>query len=114
MHPFPILERFVDHDVSVDGTVVVPANTQVIIFPPDFAHCSTYPAFPVFGSGKRSCVGMQLASALLGVFKDELAALPQFVPEVNHRYSGRNNDGKTNMTEMVYFAKTVLKAIVWS
>lgn len=112
MHPFPILERYVAKDVYHNGRLVVAANTQVIMFTSDF-NKNNYP-WPVFGSGKRSCAGMHLAIPLLQVLRSELSRSKLFKPEVNHRYSGRNNDNNMSILEFWYFANTVVYQLFFS
>lgn len=115
MHPFPILERWVDRDIvhPRTGKVAVRKDSQVIMFTSDFRG-STFP-WAVFGVGPRQCAGTQLATAFLRALKEELAehadAVDRFLPEKGHRYSGRNNDGVSSVAEALYFFMTVLPVI---
>jgi hypothetical protein len=115
MHPFPILERWVDRDIVHPRTskLAVRKNSQVIMFTSDFRG-SAYP-WAVFGVGPRQCAGTQLAMAYLKALKEELAdhadAKGRFVPEKGHRYSGRNNDGTSSVAEVMYFIRTILPVI---
>jgi hypothetical protein len=122
-HPFPLFERFISKDLSIQSksgsSVSIKANTQVIMFTSDFVKAggNNYP-WPVFGAGPRVCRGAFLALPLLTTLVAELYPSPcvssssilgnQFKPELNHRYSGRHNDGKVEQaSELMYFVKTV-------
>lgn len=107
MHPFPVLERFLTADVVLEGKLALAAGTQAIIFTADLASSG----WPVFGSGPRKCAGPQLALPLLRAMRAHLLPSPLFVPEQNHRYSGRNNDA-FSWREWLYFVKTVVPALL--
>lgn len=104
-HPFPMLERYVDHDLSLDGTRVdIKAHTQVQMLLADFKDST---AWPVFGAGERACPGRHLALPYLRLLVTELLPLPHFRPGENHLYSGRCNDDKVTLHESVYFVRTI-------
>lgn len=111
MHPFPILERYVDKDVEVGGRVAVQAGSQCIIFTQDLRGSV---AWPVFGAGARSCAGMHLAMPFLKVLLTDLCgpgAKGRFDPLSGHAQSGRHHDGQLGLGEAVYFYSTVLRAV---
>jgi len=112
-HPFPIFERFMRTDVKgADGRVAVKAGTQVIVFTSDLSAADA--VWPVFGCGPRACAGTNLALALMRPLHATLRELEQFRPSLNHRYSGRNNDGAVGFAETLYFLKTVLPVVLFS
>lgn len=111
MHPFPILERFCEADVVLDGLVAVPAGTHAIIFTADLSAHSPGAAWPIFGAGPRACPGAALMQPLLGLLQSQLAGLPHFEPERGHRYSGRNNDDGWSLPETLYFIRTFLNIL---
>lgn len=111
-HPFPLLERYVDTDIEFppgSGRIAIPAHSQVVMMVPDFAQSSHW---PVFGAGTRSCAGKHLALAFLRVFQATLVGSPNFRPEVNHRYSGRNNDATLSLNELDYFVKRISSVLL--
>ena len=108
-HPFPILERFVDKDIVINGTVVVPAKTQCIMFTNDFTEST---AWPLFGAGLRMCAGAHIAMPLLKTFITELVPSSQFDARSGHRHSGRHNDGQMSFSEAMYFFKTIVRALL--
>jgi hypothetical protein len=108
-HPFPILERYAEADITFKNEVVVQKGTHVIIFTSDFADSKIN--WPLFGSGPRACSGSHLALPVLKVLMTDLVKHPLFNPLKNHRYSGRHLDGKaSSSSEYVYFVATVLNA----
>ena len=109
MHPFPIFERWVDKDVVVDGRIAVRADTQVIMFTSDFANSKHL--WPAFGTGPRACAGTSMALGVLNAIHQKMLGRPGFEPERGHKFSGRNNDGVTSLSEVWYFAKTVLPVV---
>jgi hypothetical protein len=110
MHPFPIFERYVDHDISLDGkTVDIKANTQVEMFVPDFAESSYN--WPIFGAGDRACAGKHLAIPFLRVLGSELRSSANFQPHINHRLSGRNNDTNLTFSEIFYFVTKIIAVL---
>lgn len=111
LHPFPLFERYVDHDISIDGgkTVAIKANTQVEMFLADFKNNLKW---PLFGAGDRACAGRHLALPFLKILFLELSSLPNFDPKRNHLYSGRSNDNNLSFAEMKYFLKTIATIIL--
>jgi hypothetical protein len=125
MHPFPIFERYVANDIMMTSKnekgeriskCVVKGNTQVVMFTSDFIS-SSFP-WNIFGAGPRICAGMHLALPYLKVLQQKFApfltAHPdgkythvEFRPDLYHRYSGRNNDGKTDLGEIWYLLTLV-------
>ena len=105
LHPFPLFERYVDHDLTLDGkTVAIKAHTQVEMFLPDFRNSTKW---PLFGAGERACAGRHLALPFLKIVHAELTPLPYFDPRRNHLYSGRGNDDNLSVSESIYFVRTI-------
>jgi len=110
-HPFPILERLIKDPVKDRaGRVLVPRNTQVLLFAEDFEDVN---AWPIFSSGRRACAGAHFARSYLAVLRSSLLGNPLFQPKDGHRFSGRNND-TMKWDEMVYFARVILKLCLFS
>ena len=80
------------------------------MFTSDFTSSSV--PWNVFGEGRRSCAGQHLVLPFLEQLRGELLGCPRFRPELNHRYSGRNNDSPASFSEMFYFVKTIMPVIV--
>lgn len=117
MHPFPIFERYIEHDIIQNGATAIKANTQVIMFTSDFNNCSNdNNSWPIFGSGTRMCAGRHLALPFLKILASDLAVLgDNFQPLKGHKFSGRHKDGQVDSVhEYVYFICTVLSALVRS
>lgn len=110
-HPFPLFERFVDHDLSLDGgkSIIIKAHTQVEMFVADFKDSLKW---PLFGGGERACSGKHLALPYLKILHADLNGLSNFNPILNHRYSGRSNDNNLTAAEIAFFLKTVMTVIV--
>jgi hypothetical protein len=108
MHPFPIFERWVDAPVELHGQVVVPANTQVVMFTDDFVGAK---GWPLWGAGQRACTGSHLGAALVRAMYDSLSKAKEFRPEEGHRHSGRNNDTSMSLGEFWFFLRTVASAV---
>jgi hypothetical protein len=118
-HPFPIFERWVDEPVVLRGQTVVRKNTQVIVFTSDLAPRRTKggggggsASWPVFGAGPRACAGTTLALGVLRAVAKGCVGRERFRPSLGHRFSGRNNDGKTTPGEAWYFARTVVPVVL--
>jgi hypothetical protein len=155
MHPFPIFERYVPHDITLPSSshrppcssekkgqqqgaapvVVVKGNTQVIMFTSDFLISNPNSSWNIFGAGDRICSGMHLALPYLRILshsfhplllptapsrgeakeksgegdgeETETVCAVLFEPELHHRYSGRNNDGKSSLVEFLYLLSLV-------
>ena len=106
-HPFPILERYAQADITLNNDVVIKKGTHVIMFTSDFTN-SKY-NWPLFGAGPRACAGGHLALPVLKVLMTELVRHPLFNPLRNHKHSGRHLDGKAfSFSESLYFIETVL------
>jgi hypothetical protein len=86
----------------------VPLLLQVLVFMSDLAGSEDWDPF---GAGARRCTGAHLARPLLEALRTELAGRACFEPERGHRYSGRNNDGRTTLSETLYFARTVVSRL---
>ena len=110
-HPFPLFERYVDHDISIDGrNVLIKANTQVEMFLSDFKDSAKW---PLFGAGERVCAGRHLAMPLLKVLHTELTPLSNFDPSKNHLYSGRSNDDSLTVSQALFFLNTIGSIILY-
>ncbi len=87
MHPFPILERWLEQPLILDGREVIPARTQVIMFTSAFLEHSF--EWNIFGAGPRACVGANFAAPLLRMLAERLPlAGMRYQPERRHRFSG--------------------------
>jgi hypothetical protein len=106
-HPFPILERYIEKDIVVEkdgvSSVLISANTQVFIPLDTIGQLEPYSPnlWTQFGIGPRKCQGTQYALPLLTELINHYKNNPNFVPEKNHKYSGRNNDCLT-FRESIY------------
>ncbi|CAF2748520.1 unnamed protein product [Rotaria sp. Silwood2] len=116
-HPFPIIERYIEKDIVIcnDGvsSVLVNANTQVFIPLDTIGQREEYnhKLWTPFGIGPRKCLGSQYALAFLTEFITHYKNNPKFVPEKNHKYSGRNNDNLSlseSMYQLTLFAKLLI------
>jgi len=104
-----------------DKKIAVCKDTQVVMFPSDWRENKNW---PIFGAGKRVCSGAHLALPWLTIFRESMLQIinhekknekndgeiknknefiSRFQPELNHRYSGRNNDNGINIQEIIYF-----------
>ena len=91
------------------------ANTQVLMFSSDFQDSN----WPVFGSGLRSCAGMNLALTYLKIMTRFFSVVEPrlFQPQRGHKYSGRHLDGKSGsisewVEETLYFTHIVWKILI--
>lgn len=116
-HPFPILERELKKNFHGEGHSF-PAGTQVFMMmdqfeqDPEFnperwlssAAENPYHAIP-FAAGPRMCIGkpiaLELMAELLTAFVSDFP-IERIQPSYGHLYSGRNNDGKTTLSETRY------------
>lgn len=109
-HPFPLFERVALDDIHVGDKCVLKAGTHAFMFP---AGWKEHHSWPVFGAGKRACAGAYLARPWLKALKEALIDCgTRSQPKLGHRYSGRNNDTNASFSEVLYFLKTFLLAIV--
>jgi hypothetical protein len=126
-HPFPILERELQRDITLGGRILS-AGTQVLLLYDRFKQDqkfdperwlknnteNTYHSMP-YGAGKRMCIGKPIATELLVRFLEVLLTqIPDILvqPEVGHLYSGRNNDkAKSSFSETLYQIKIFSKAL---
>jgi hypothetical protein len=117
-HPFPIMERYVEKDIvaldSTDPSVLINANTQVFIPLETIGKLVKYTRnlWTPFGIGPRKCQGSQYALALLTELILHCKDNPNFMPEKNHKYSGRNNDQLSfseSMYQLVLFTKILFR-----
>lgn len=126
-HPFPVLERELLEDISYNNTIYQKGSHFYIEldnfiqdnkFNPDRWNEKTniYSIIP-FGSGPRQCIGKVLAMTILSEslytiinhidFKIENIKL-----EVDHLYSGRNNDNNFNIKETFYVLNKFLIKLI--
>ncbi|EQC31258.1 hypothetical protein SDRG_10863 [Saprolegnia diclina VS20] len=102
-HPFVIAERFLEHGLETDDIKIAP-GTQVFI-PMDYM---TTDNVIRFGAGARKCPGQFQGTALmLGLFQKHVLESPKFQPALNHKYSGRDQDGQETFSELVYQAYVI-------
>ncbi|KAE9041038.1 hypothetical protein PR002_g4645 [Phytophthora rubi] len=100
-HPFPVIERyFPEGDTALD----IAPNTHVFIPLDEMAGDAFASGVDLtFGAGPRVCVGRHMAmKAMVGLFTDSLVRSDLFQPRLQHKYSGRNNDGKETASETLY------------
>lgn len=125
-HPFPILERELLTDMIINGKNVL-SGTQVIMILDQFVQSPIFnpqswlePGLKhpfeglVFGAGKRICLGKSLAKSLMvELLKSLLIYIPdtKIQPNLNHLYSGRDNDAKTSFRESIYQARIFGRAL---
>eukprot|EP00300_Choanocystis_sp_HF-7_P022919 c22550_g1_i1.p1 GENE.c22550_g1_i1~~c22550_g1_i1.p1 ORF type:complete len:302 (+),score=10.27 c22550_g1_i1:1-906(+) len=116
-HPFPILERDIEHDIK--GTDIK-AGTQVIMFYSAIAakEEEENPGksnWMAFGCGPRKCQGAVYAMPMLkelARLREEIIALKgedAYRPDIGHKYSGRNNDTVVSWSEISYFIKSLIR-----
>ena len=119
-HPFPILERELCTEMSVEGKSY-PIGTQVFLIMDKFIQDTAFDPqrwldsdlkHPfkglIFGAGKRICLGKTIAKHLMvELLKSMLILIPdtKIQPGLGHRYSGRDNDSKVSFRESVYQLK---------
>ncbi|CAI5737264.1 unnamed protein product [Peronospora destructor] len=109
-HPFPVIERYF---LKGNAEIGIFPNTHVLI-PLDEMAGDAYVAGVdlSFGAGTRVCVGRHMAmKAMIGLFTDSFARSNKFQPKLNHKYSGRHNDGNESVTETLYQLQLGLRAI---
>ncbi|GMG15366.1 unnamed protein product [Phytophthora fragariaefolia] len=100
-HPFPVIERYFRYgDTEVD----IAPNTHILV-PLDEMALDAFAAGVdlTFGAGSRVCVGRHMAmKAMTGLFSDSFVRSDLFQPRLEHKYSGRHNDGKETAAETAY------------
>jgi hypothetical protein len=109
-HPFPVVERYFPTGEFEMG---IAPNTHVLI-PLDAMAGDAFVAGVdlTFGAGSRVCVGRHMAmKAMVGLFTDALVRSDTFQPRLNHKYSGRHNDGMERVAETLYQLKFVAQVI---
>jgi hypothetical protein len=115
-HPFPILERYISEDIVIcaDGVspLLIKGNTQVFIPLDQVDLFERYDpkVWSPFGFGPRKCAGTQYAIAFLTAFLTYYKNNPKFVPQKNHKYSGRNN-GNLSFRESIYQLIIIVKLL---
>ncbi|KAI9986676.1 hypothetical protein PInf_025631 [Phytophthora infestans] len=109
-HPFPVVERYFP---SGDAAMNIAPNTHVLI-PLDEMAGDAFAAGVdlTFGAGSRVCVGRHMAmKAMLGLFTDCMVRSDKFQPRLNHKYSGRHNDGEETAIETLYQVQFVVRTL---
>lgn len=101
-HPFPFLERYVEHPIDD-----IPANTQVYI-PLAIVSKANPSDFLAFSVGSRACPGKNIALALMIPMVETLIKSDKFKPSLHHYHSGRSNDHHIPIT---YTVPQIVKAI---
>ena len=101
-HPFPALERY--DEIT---------NTQIFINLTNLKNNKEFDGKLIsFGMGTRSCLGRVFAKEFLNSFFPIVSDSKNFKPNVNHLYSGRDNDNEINLFEIFYLTKTVMGVIL--
>jgi hypothetical protein len=124
-HPFPILERQLTRDLEIEGKKYL-TGTQVLIPLDQFKHTRSFNLKPwlekgsnayqkiIFGAGRRMCLGKILAELLMTQMLKSIllhAADEDIQPNINHLYSGRNNDKNNSFRESCYQVRQFSKAL---
>lgn len=119
-HPFPIVEREIEEDLTI-GNLTLTAGTHAFILFDQFQQDQNFnperwlvgnsqnphSALP-FGSGRRICLGKAIAQVLLAdMLQGILSHFPdeQICPQEGHIFSGRNNDQHRSLKESIYQIK---------
>jgi hypothetical protein len=120
MHPFPILERFISKDITIndnndygavnnnknmnkcpfngnknkenDEKIAVCKDTQVVMFPSDWRENKSW---PIFGAGKRVCSGAHFALPWLTLFRESMLQI------INHEKKNEKNNDIKNKNKFV-------------
>jgi len=92
-HPFVVLERYNKE-----------TNTQYYLEIDTFHKASTFdPTILNYAMGPRACLGRVIARIFLEHFFQPIVEdMTKFYPEVNHLYSGRDNDDNMSFQETIY------------
>ena len=97
-HPFPCLERY---EESTNTTYILDMN---------FISTKIDTHILNFGFGPRACLGRVFARIFLQNFFEELIKSPDiYKPEVNHLFSGRDNDDNLNISEVIHTIRLLIK-----
>jgi hypothetical protein len=124
-HPFPILERELCTEMSLEGKSY-PIGTQVFLIMDQFIQGTAFNPQAwldsdlkhpfeglIFGAGKRMCLGKTLAKHLMvELLKSMLILIPdiKIQPGLGHSYSGRDNDSNTSFRQSLYQMKIFCRA----
>ncbi|KAF1777740.1 Cytochrome P450, conserved site [Phytophthora cactorum] len=109
-HPFPVVERYFPFG---DDALDIAPNTHVLI-PLDEMAGDAFAAGVdlTFGAGSRVCVGRHMAmKVMVGLFTDCMVRSDKFQPRLNHKYSGRHNDGEETVIETLYQVQFVIRTL---
>ncbi|KAG7379478.1 hypothetical protein PHYPSEUDO_008525 [Phytophthora pseudosyringae] len=109
-HPFPVVERYFPDGAAA---MKIAPNTHVLI-PLDEMAGDAFAAGVdlTFGAGSRVCVGRHMAmKAMVGLFTDSMVRSEKFQPRLNHKYSGRHNDGEESVAETLYQVQFAVRTI---
>ena len=97
-HPFPVLERYEKE-----------TNTMHFL---DLLSEKLDSGIINFGLGPRACLGRLFARTFLqNFFEPLLTRMDIYKPEVNHLYSGRDNDDNFSVSEGIYQMKMLLQVV---
>ncbi|POM57907.1 Hypothetical protein PHPALM_37523 [Phytophthora palmivora] len=109
-HPFPVVERYFP---CGDDALNIPANTHVLIPLDEMADDAFAAGVDLtFGAGSRVCIGRHMAmKAMVGLFTDAFVRSNRFQPRLNHKFSGRHNDGEETVAETLYQLQFVVRTI---
>ena len=123
-HPFPILERMITTSFFHDN-IKYSNGTQVYIeldrfrqdksFVPNRwnSRNNPYKIIP-FGIGYRRCLGKNFALKSIIPILIELSKSDESIninPKIDHLYSGRDNDNKLSLYEIIYFIRTIVQKL---
>ncbi len=113
-HPFPILERELTKDLAFENKTYK-KGTQFFMLLDEFKQSriasprdweNNHPFAPLlFGVGRRSCPGRQLAEKLMPIMLKKFLTVKYFHPKENLLYSGRVNDKTVTVKETLYQLK---------
>jgi hypothetical protein len=104
-HPFPILERY---DPKTDIQYFIPLDSLT-----KFENFDKQTSILSFGYGERKCAGQHYAYQIITPFLKKYFESPQkFSPLQNHLYSGRVNDNRVNIYELLYMTFTMFQILI--
>jgi hypothetical protein len=102
-HPFPILERY---DPSTCTQYFIPLESLT-----NFSNYNEKNKILVFGTGIRKCPGQTYAYIVLKkIITMYFKNTNKFNPQLNHKFSGRNND-IFDLYQTIYMAKILLELL---